>query len=301
MVRLDTLLLALNFGAFLILRSACEGLPKGRSPAAAPLAVAGILNAMAILLKPTAITLTLAFTVWALIRRPGKTAWAFGGCVAVPLGLFFAAAQWSTGGLYWLHTVVWAAVGFDARRLWGFLSGPFLREAGWLMVGVLLTVWRRPLPLLLKCQLLFSTLSLVSLSREGSAENYYMGFILYGLWTLAEGWATQPIARVRERKGIAWRYVLYGLLCLGLFFIARAPGLSLPSAAEMAAKLEMSRLYEGNGPQLALDADLPVMAGNQLWYQSSGIMPIARAGIWNPAPLVEDIHEKKFSTHSCPK
>lgn len=297
MVRLDTCLLLLNFSSFLILWRSCEGVELKKRPLpAGELLAAGFLNALAVLLKPTALTLTLAFGLYAVLRRPGRKALFFFAGALLPVLLFLAAAQWETRGLYWTHTVKWAAVGLEWSRLGYFLSTSFPGEAGWVAAGVVLTLALRQVPLWPKCQALFAFLSIAALGREGSAENYYMEFLLYGLVIFGEGWAGSTGSK-KNKPVQGWAGLVPALVLLaGLFNASRFPAPSFPSPVEMEAKRRMLSFYVKGERHLALDTDLPVMAGKRIWYQHSGILAIVRSGAWNPEPLLNDIREKKFST-----
>ncbi len=63
---------------------------------------------------------------------------------------------------------------------------------------------------------------------------------------------------------------------------------------ETQAKSQMLPLYAKPGDYLAIDSDLPYMAGRRLWYLYSGLMPFYYQGIWNPAPMVRDVQSRKF-------
>jgi hypothetical protein len=204
-----------------------------------------------------------------------------------------ALLQWQTGGMYWIQTIRWAALGFSPERLIHFILHGFLKEAGWLAALVLLTLKFKKLPLLLKFQLAFSFLSLWTLCRDGSAENYYMEFILYGLFAAGEGWAHY------EKKPPKYSWLPYagGLLVLtGTIILSLATGPMVPSNDEIKMKESVSSIYQKGQYHLALDNDLVVMAGKPVWYQQSGIISILQAGAWDPAPLLRDIQDHKFTT-----
>jgi len=291
MVRMDTLLLFVNFSAFLILLWNAER-EEGNTKRFIWL-VGGLLNAAAIMMKPTALTLTLAMVFWALgKRRPKDLIWFLLGALG-PVLVSLAVLQWQTGGMYWIDTIRWAALGFSLQRLFHFILHGFLKEAGWLAALVILTLKFKKLPLLLKFQQALSFLSLWTLCRDGSAENYYMEFILYGLFAAGEGWA------YHEKKPAehVWLPCAAGVLVLtGVIVLSLAPGPSVPSVDEIKMKESVSSIYQKGQYHLALDNDLVVMAGKPIWYQPSGIISILQAGAWDPASLLRDIQNHKFTT-----
>jgi hypothetical protein len=307
MVRLDTCLHFLNLLSFLLLWKAAEPFhPEWKSRIEPFYVIAGFLNAAAILMKPTALTVTLAFILYAILRRLRREAAIFLTCALAPVAVFLVAAQLKTDGMCWTHTVKWAAVEFSWAQLFHFLGKGLLPEAGWLVIGIGSTLWAKRLSLLLKCQLSLAVLSLWTLSRDGAAENYYMELLWVGLLVMGEGWAslnktalplgvkvrTLPVLPIK-----GWMTFIPSLVLLtGLLSYSRSPALPLPSVEVMEGKLKMLELYRGEGEHIALDADLPVMSGKRIWYQHSGILAIEKAGKWDPAPLLADIQAKKFST-----
>ncbi len=88
--------------------------------------------------------------------------------------------------------------------------------------------------------------------------------------------------------------IMTTLLTVALGLYAFTPPPKVPSAEEMKAKAQMLPLYEKQGEYLAMDADLPYMAGKRIWFLYSGLMPFYYQGLWNPAPMVRDVETKKF-------
>jgi hypothetical protein len=183
------------------------------------------------------------------------------------------------------------ARGFHWDYLWAFLKGPFLPEGGWLLIGVILTLAFRKIPMLLACQAVISIFAISSLARESAAENYYMEFLIYGLLTMGEGF-------FNSAPRFSWGRSLPApaILLLGLALLAIQPLPRIPLREEMADKASVLSIYKGPGEDLAIDEDLPYMAGKRVWYQASGIMPLVENGLWNDAPLVKDVENRKFAT-----
>ncbi len=291
MVRMDTVLLLINFLAFLISLRNTER-KKGEMKWYFWM-VSGGLNAAALLMKPTALTLTLTVIFWAIWKRRFRDGLWFLLGAAAPVLVFFGVMQQETGGLYWLHTISWAALGFSIERFFYFIFHGFLKEAGWLAVLVLMTLRFKKIPELLKIQLAFSFLSLWTLCRDGSAENYYMEFILYGLFAAGEGWAKNE----KKTKDPFWLFYAGGMIFLtGSIMWFVATGALVPSSGEIKMKESVLPIYQQGEFHLALDNDLPFMAGKPIWYQPSGIVALVQAGAWDPEPLLGDIRNHKFST-----
>jgi hypothetical protein len=302
MVRLDTCLQALNMASFLILWKVSEPFhPEWKQKTGSSYAIAGLLNAAAILMKPTALTVTLAFILFALFRRQKREAAIFLACSLGPVLILAGVAQGVTGGMFWAHAVTGTAVGFNPDQLFHYLGKGLLPEAGWIVAGIGLTFWMKRFSLLLRCQLLLSVLSLGTLSRYGAAENYFMEFLWVGLLVVGEGWAGCRLVRTAAsfgggRRAEVLRHVPAVLLVAGLISYSRFQAPLLPSAQVMEEKAGMLGLYHQDGEHFALDVDLPVMAGKKVWYQPTGVLAVETTGVWDPAPLLEDIRRKKFST-----
>jgi hypothetical protein len=138
-------------------------------------------------------------------------------------------------------------------------------------------------------QLLFSLLwFLVAACQPTSAENHYMEFLLFGLFALGEGLCLKSCPTQQTHGVVTF------LLAATLALYALAPSPKVPSAEETNAKSQMLHLYEKPGDYLAIDVDLPYMAGRRIWYLYSGLMPFYYQGIWNPAPMVRDVESRKF-------
>ena len=285
MARMDTVLVGVNLFSLLVLLKEMELNP---SKSLRSWWMAGFLNAAALLLKPSACTLTLAVFLIVVLKRKWKEGFAFLSVALIPVLLVTAYWQWKTNGLYLIHTYKWAAQDFNFSVLWGFLSGSFLKEGGWLVLGVVVTLFKRPLPLLLKLQLLFSALWLLGLSRNGSAENYYMEFFMVGILVLGEGWFVH-----NERYPVKSEMPLLCLALAGLY-LGLQPGPGSPSYSQMAAEARGLTFFADPGEYLTLDTDLPYQAGRRIWYQHSGLLPLINRGLWDPAPLIRDITDKKF-------
>jgi hypothetical protein len=290
MARMDTLLSMVDFLAFLWVLNLSERPIKKRGRIEWGWWTAGFLNAAALAMKPSACTVTLAVFFFLLSEKRFRELMVFLSAALIPVAILSVYFQCATHGLYLMHTLKWAATGFDWRFLWTELAGPFFKEAFWLIVAGLFFLFFKPMTGILKWQMLFSALWIFALCREGSAENYYMEFLLYGLFWLGEGWSSHQVFPPRIRPFLITAPLL-GLLCLAFL-----PGPRIPSEEEITQKDQILPLYAAPGESLSLDTDLPYLAGKGMEYQYSGLMPMAREGLWDPAPLIQDIRNHKFTT-----
>jgi len=289
MVRPDCLSLLFHFAAFLLLyRDSLES--ERKRVDTRRLVLAGFLSAFAIGIKQTTLSLWLAYGLYVFLRKKWKNLFFFLLGALPPIIAVVLGGQWATKGMFLQHTFFWLDTGYDFKTLEYFLIHGFLREAGWLALGVGLTWWLRPPGLLLQCQILFSVIQLASLGRSGGAENYCLEFWLYGIFFLAEG---QWFKAARER-GAAGKWIPPLFALAACFFLFRCPWPEVPSAQTVQMKSDASQMYRAPGEYLALDLDLPLMAGRRIWYQPVEYQYLFLKSRWDPAPLIRDIRERKF-------
>ena len=112
MARMDTLLVTLNFAAFLLIWKLDEKPIESRKNPF-PLVERRPLNAVALGMKPSACTLTLAVFFFLFGQKRFRELAAFLTAALIPVGLLTLLYQWTTHGLYLLHTIRWAATGFS--------------------------------------------------------------------------------------------------------------------------------------------------------------------------------------------
>ena len=71
---------------------------------------------------------------------------------------------------------------------------------------------------------------------------------------------------------------------------------TIPTLETMVEKSVDMRIYQLPGEHLALDIDLPVLAGKRVWIQPVEYADMVNQGIWSQDPLMREVHEKKYST-----
>lgn len=213
----------------------------------------------------------------------------FLAAAVIPYVLFTLFWQWKTQGDYFLF-LKWQAADLHLSNLWYYLRTSFFRECLWVVVAVGWVAWRKSVSLVLKLQVLFSLLWFLAAALDASsAENHYMEFFLISIFALGEG--AKSLAGRPVWKG---SMVLYSLLALGLVLEATAAPPRLPSKEEMDQKSKALSLYQKQGEYLALDSDIPYLAGRRIWFQFQDMVPFYRNGLWDPAPLEKEIQAKRF-------
>jgi hypothetical protein len=194
-VRVDTLMIFLNFFCVVLILSLLEK-PKISAQTPSPWApwimmAGGFLNALAILNKPTALTVTAAVILTLVVRKK----WAWLGWFALSsigtAALVLSLLQWYSRGLFFLNSFGMGG-DYQFELLWYFLCHSFFPEAGWLVGLTVLAFGAGRVPLFWKFLLFFSILNLFTLGHPDGAENYYLEFILYGILASGEAlWSKQ--------------------------------------------------------------------------------------------------------------
>ncbi len=292
MARMDSFLLAVHFSAFLLLYQ----MEAGKKTQAWRLVAAGLLTAAALSLKQSALTLPAAYGLSCLFQGRFRPLGLFLTAALLPTLCVFGALQAASHGWFFFWVFHSLPLGFHGSQLFYFLKTSFVPEMGWAVLAVLATLLARRVSPLLKCQLLFSSLMVLALGREGSAENYCLEFWLYALFTLGESWAVEPAGRNSE-KPAAWAYWgMTGLFLLGFTGLLTRPLPRTVSQEEMQMKASVLPIYRLPGEHLAMDGDLPLMAGKKLWIMPMEYNAMVKNGKLDPAPLLRDIQSQRFTT-----
>ncbi len=292
MDRPDTFFLFFNFAAFLIL----YGEIRTAAPRYGWLAAAGALNAISILIKQTSLTLTLSYLLICLLRRDWKKTSVFFLSSLVPVATVVLGETWVTQGLFLKHVFTWLNTGYDWSLLKNWLLRDFFAENGWLLSLIVLLAVLKEQPLFLLLQMGLVSLELFSLGRQGGAENYWLGFSLYGLFFVLESlwapWRKGFTADLWEKR-LQWA-------CLFLFAVSIVrDGMDrtviVPSQAEVTMKQDALGFF-APGDALALDSDLMIMSGRRIWIQPYEYTRMVNLGFWSSEPLIRDVQSKKFGT-----
>jgi hypothetical protein len=295
--RPDTLFIFLQFTAFLLLyRQVIDGASGGRDGMKLTL-LAGLLEACAVLIKQSSISLLLANGVYCLFSKRWKNLFMFYAACLIPVGMVVVWESVVTGGLFSRHTFVWLNTGFKWDLLWYWLSNDLIVEAGWLLALLLIVLFSMGVPALLGWQMLFGTLNLISLGRLTGAENYWLEFILMALFCVGECAGREkhsPRLPSQFGKWARWAMVIGIAFILCSSIKGNKP--EVPSASEVEAKMDAAKIYDMPGEHLALDTDLPLMAGKRIWIQPHEYSAMVKQGFWSVDPLIRDIRTKKYST-----
>lgn len=303
MNRCDAFGLFLQFLAFLLLyQEEFRKKPAPEEGAATwgTIVLAGFLEALAILVKQTSMGLLVVFALYGVGEKRWKPVLLFALSCLLPVGVVFGIEQWQSGGFFLKNIFLWLDTGTSIGNLTYYFFHFFTLEGGVLLVLVIFLVRTRELNNLLRWQVFFSALMLLDLARAMSAENYFMEFLLYGIFLVGEGLASARKEGLRiQWLPKSWPPALIPFCLLVLVFAgdSRIAWPGLPSEQEIDMKWNAATvIYRNPGEHLALDLDLPVMAGKRLWVQPAEYTAMVKRGYWSAEPLIRDIREKKFAT-----
>lgn len=289
-VRPDTLAILLSFTGLLLLLRREEG-TSGTSRDFR----AGILCGAALLVKQTAIVVPLALTIQALVDRDLRRWGIFVAGMAVIFLPATLVLQTLTQGRYLDLLTRGVAHGFDVGLWTRSMIAWFLPESGWLFIAGGMAVLTRRVPLLPVLTAALSLFWVLGLARPGAAGNYLMEFELYSLFLIGE-------SLVAPRRGAGPTLAVPGRMLLGLWaaglvsLLLVSTGPTLPSKGERDAKREALAFYAGDGDHLAVDADLPLMAGKPLFLPPAEYTLMAQAGLLSTEPLKQALRDRRFKT-----
>ncbi len=162
---------------------------------------------MALLCKQnTAILGALAYGLYVPIWKKVEKVYCFRDYGPCSFFLVFLWFQISSHGYYFKETVLWLSYGYQPELLIYYLKNSFVPECGWLLAGLILMWVKKPASLFPRCMMVFVFLALLGLGQMASAENYYLEFILYGLFLWGKlGWKRNPDRQKGEVRGFLLR------------------------------------------------------------------------------------------------
>ncbi len=296
-VRTDTLMIFFNFCCLATVTAWIEktGLKQKDRHPWIWLALAGTFNALALLCKPTAVTTTAAVMLALALKKKWPSGIIFIIFSAGLAGMVMGLLQWITHGLFFMGGFG-QETGFSVTQAVYFLTSSFFPEAAWLLAALLLALFSGRMPILWKCQVFFSSLWIFSLGHALGAENYYLEFILFGIAAVGETFGVAPEKSSAPRSWIWSTRLAAGCLVLGFLQMSGLPWPQPPSAGEQAMKSQVIPIYTIPGEHLAVDEDLPLMAGKRVWIQVHGFKELVDSGQIDPSALLRDIRSKFFAT-----
>ena len=264
----------------------------------------------ALFTKPTTLDAVIAGLAAVSLARPrlGLLAVCLIGAVGAlgVVGLMIA-----THGMFWTNVVSANANPIDLGQLWTYMLNFGVLHSVCILLAIgegIRTLRQKQFsPWVLYA--VTGGLASLSVAKWGAGESYYLSAIaavsvLAGVW-ISRFERSRPPVHLRVLLGCA-------LLIQGLLFshaivsdalpflpdrgpqgayLGRAPSQDDERAAQSIAD-QIRRL---DGPVLSEDPSFAVMAGRPLVGNATHLRNLQQAGLWDPQPLVSEIHARKYA------
>jgi hypothetical protein len=255
-----------------------------------------ILFLLAFYTKQTMIAAPVIAFFYIFLNDPKKA-----GLFAVSLGLsglmVFLTLYGLTHGEFFYHLVLYNMNPFRWSSVWNYLTNmvhfywPFFLIV---LIGFFVH-WGRDWKLLFGGWFLLSALVAISAGKDGSAVNYLIEMFIAG--SILAGVSLSEL-----RKSVVWgQYILAGLVFYQLILIPHFPYTRywygpMPDRARYNRAKSVEEIVRNTpGPVLSDDAALLLRAGKPVLFQPFIMSTLDQQHLWNSAPLVQDIQNRKFS------
>jgi hypothetical protein len=294
----------------LALLLAVVGLTLLERPTRRRVVLGSLVLVAALFTKPTAVDAVLAGVLSVLIRQPRLGVLCIGligGIGLAGLGVLMAL----THGAFWLNVVTGNANPFDVGQLAAYQTNFSVLHCVLLAMAAAECAWmlRRRYWSPWALYALSASLATLSVAKWGAGESYFLGAIA-AISVLSAVWVVRflesaPPARLRWGLGIALfiQAVLLSHAALSDAvpwlpdrgpqgaFLGRAP----TSEDNQAGQLLAAEIRRVRGPVLSEDPSFAVAAGRPLVANATHLRNLYLAGLWDPAPLVNDLRAHRYA------
>ncbi|MCB2155733.1 DUF2029 domain-containing protein [bacterium] len=289
---------------------------------------------LAFFTKQTQIVAPAAVLVGMLWRRETTRAGIFCIAMLAAVGITTLALQLMTGGEFLRHTVLYNMNVFDPEQLQRWIHhiwfwGKFKIVATALLLMVVPAVWRHqrwierdeesgeeeaqddtpPEGITFTAYLIFATLSVISIGKEGAAANYLLEFnaaialfvgVNLGLLVRRVGDREHPHQTLTLMSGLT--IALFWFHALDLFAYPVADGVQKrdllaggPTQQDRAvAEVVYSQVLDATGPVLCEEPVFNILAGQKVLFQPFIMSQLAKEKKWDESGFVKDLIEGKF-------
>jgi hypothetical protein len=264
----------------------------------------------ALFTKPTTLDAVAAAIGSMLLRRPRLGVLA--AATTMTIGLLGLGVMMAlTRGAFWLNVVAGNANPFDLEQLAAYLANFSLLHCVLLATAMAEGIWmlrrRRWSPWALYA--ITSSIAALGVAKWGAGESYFLGAIaatcvLSAAW-VARFYDSKPSPRLRLALGSAL-FVQVLLLSHTVVsaalpwlpdrgpqsaFLGHPPSFEdVQNGALIAAEIRRAR-----GLALSEDPSFAVVAGKPLVGNATHLRNLYQAGLWDPAPLVNDLRAHRYA------
>jgi hypothetical protein len=294
----------------LALLAAVVGLTLLEQPTRRRVVLGSLALLAALFTKPTAIDGVVAGVLSVLIRQPRLgllSIGLIGGLGLAGLGALMALTQ----GAFWLNVVAGNANPFDVGQLGAYLTNFSVLHCVLLAMAAAECAWmlRRRCWSPWALYALTASVAALSVAKWGAGESYFLGAIA-ATSVLSAVWVVRfldsaPPAGLRWGLGMALFIQAVLLSHAGLSealpwlpdrgpqgaFLGRAP----TAEDTQAGQLLTAEIRRARGPVLSEDPSFAVAAGRPLVANATHLRNLYLAGLWDPAPLVNDLRSHRYA------
>jgi hypothetical protein len=256
------------------------------------LIISPVLAVLAFYTKQTQIALPLALVMYLMVhRRRWLLPYAATGAATGLLALFWL--QKATQGAFFLDTVTLARLSYSISQIplvFLHFAGPIL-----LFIGLALhLLWKRwkaklwePIDYYLACTFLTTILFL---GRLGAHGQYVLELLAVTLIFLLR---TTGLPSIHGREVLVSLQVIFLLAYTPTFVLVEEGQFNM--AANRAAQQIYPLLREGSRPILSQQESFSLFSRGEIYVQLFHFIGLARAGLWDQKPLLDQINNHAFS------
>lgn len=237
-----------------------------------------------------------AIAAYLLTAGRGRTLVIYGVGLVMSAAILVAALQHATGG-FWFAVVHSNVLPFE-RAQWNLRATELVRQVPVLLLVMIVTVIaglrrREAWAPVLTAYLVGTLPSVLGAAKIGSNMNYFLE--LAAGCALAAAFAWRSTERIPHGRGAHWRAALTTALAIQALWWIR---INHPYRVSVTQYLHdtFRTIAAEPGPVLT-DAAMGMLplTGHHIWMEPFKMSQLARAGLWNEQPLLEDLHAHRFA------
>ncbi len=286
--RTDALALALSLGGlYAVARGA-----RART--------AGLLFALAMLTRQTAVFAPAAAVAWLALSGRGRAATRLGAVAfGLPAAAYLALGA-VTGGEFLRHAFLYNVQPWSAALMRTFLEHWVWYQPAFLVIGLAFAVWRiaEPKAELPAIYLGFAVASFLLCGRTGAASNYM--FDLVAALAIVTGGLVSWASRASASSASLAAWLLFANLSVQAVVSHLAfrsyDVLPTPDADDAQRARDLAALVAGvDGELLAEDAGWLLLNGKAVTFEPYMMSRLAAEGAWDPAPILQKIDGREYA------
>lgn len=244
--------------------------------------------------KSSAIAAGASFALWYLFRRDWKVFLTYSFIQAACLLICFLILDYTTAGGYYFHTVfeIGNRLFFPQliSRFWtDYISQYWLLLTG-LTAAVAGMIFRKQMTLPVLALMVSAGLT-VSLGKQGSDTNYFLGFTAYMMIVLAQS--------IPSGKLLKYLY----LLPVSIYLLLAMP-VNLNYVRAEKERVRVNTEFYGRfsdlirnakGPVISWDMSLLLANNRPIYFEAFPMAQMGYSGVWDQQPILKAIQDKQIA------